>query len=203
VYRRVRPKRFGGCEREDDRRHPANKNTRSISGASISGGLGRTLPTSNSRSLASSSSRVRLALLWRLSSPPQRSRTLPHTAQWGALPRPPRAPAPLPPLRPLVREARDSTSQGGRPHRSPLLPPLPMMSSPESPGERVPATRVAGTPRPAAPAAGSSSPSSAPHAPAPVATWRGQPLGLGRGQVGPRGVHGHPLLQKKRLSKPR
>jgi hypothetical protein len=44
----------------------------------------------------------------------------------------------------LGEGARDSTSQP--PHHSPLLPPLPTTSSPESPGERVPAARAAGTP---------------------------------------------------------
>jgi hypothetical protein len=73
-------------------------------------------------------------------------------------------------------------SGGAAPHRSPLLPPLQMTSSLESPGERVPATRAAGTLRhaaPGAPTAGLSSPSCAPPAPAPIAAQRGQPLGLG------------------------
>jgi hypothetical protein len=66
------------------------------------------------------------------------------------------------------------------PRCSPLPPPRPTTSSPESRGERVPAARAAGTPRPAAlgaPAAGFSSPSYAPPSPAPAAARRWRPPG--------------------------
>jgi hypothetical protein len=104
----------------------------------------------------------------------------------------------------LGEGARDSTSQGGAPHRSPLLPPLPTTSSPELPGERVPAARTAGTPRsaaPGAPAAGFSSPSCVPPAPAPVAARRRQPLGLGA-WAGRTARRPRSPSTKKRLSKP-
>jgi hypothetical protein len=73
-------------------------------------------------------------------------------------------------------------SGGPAPCRSPLLPPLPTMSSPESPGGKVPTARAAGTPRPAipgAPAAGSSSPSCAPPAPTLLVAPHAWLLGLG------------------------
>jgi hypothetical protein len=61
---------------------------------------------------------------------------------------------------------------------------------------RAPAARVAGIPRPAVPgtpAAGSFAPSCVSPALAPAAAPRAR-SGSGRGRVGPRGVHGHPLL---------
>jgi hypothetical protein len=69
-------------------------------------------------------------------------------------------------------------SRGAHPHRSLLPPPRPMMSSSESRGERVPAARAAGTPRPVAPGApgaGFSSPSCASPSLAPATARRGRP----------------------------
>jgi hypothetical protein len=171
------------------------------------------LPTSRWRSLASSSSRVRQTPLWRPLSPPPRSQTLPRcalvlpqcapplplTARWRALPRPSRAPAPLPPLQLLLRGARDSTSRGGPPPiallffllsrrrvlRSRrgreslllaqsvlLIPLLPALPPPDS--LLLPACR-----------------------PLLLPSLRGvgNLSGSRRGRVGPRGVHGHPLLK--------
>jgi hypothetical protein len=71
---------------------------------------------------------------------------------------------------------------GAHPRHSPLPPPPPTTSSLESPGERVPAARAAGTPRPTAPgapAAGFSSPSCAPPSLALAAAQRGWPPGPG------------------------
>jgi hypothetical protein len=87
-------------------------------------------------------------------------------------------------------------SGGPAPCHSPPPLPLPTTSTLRSSGERVPAARAAGISRPSAPGApvaGSFAPSCAPPAPTPAAAPRAR-SGSGRGRVGPRGVHGHPLL---------
>jgi hypothetical protein len=94
----------------------------------------------------------------------------------------------------LGEGAQAPTSRGKLvPHRSP--PSRPMTSTPKSPGRRVPAALAAGTPHSSVPdalAAGFSSPSCAPPAPAPAAAPRAC-SGSERGRVGPCGVHGHTL----------
>jgi hypothetical protein len=99
----------------------------------------------------------------------------------------------------LGEGAQDPTSQvGACPRHFLLLLPLPTTSTPRSPGEKVPAARAAGTPRPvvpSAPTAGSSSPSWVPPALAPAVVPRARPLGLGAWTVGPCGIYGHPLLK--------
>jgi hypothetical protein len=95
----------------------------------------------------------------------------------------------------LGEGAQAPTSQGGPLRHSPPLP-LPMTNTLRSPGERVPAARAARILRPSAPsvpATGSFAPSCAPPAPAVAAAPRACP-GSGRRRVGPRGVHGYPLL---------
>jgi hypothetical protein len=157
-------------------------------------------------------------LLWRPSSPPQRSqthqqhspaprrRTRPPllTARQRALPRPPWALLLCRLCGPWCGERGIPPLREPTPHRS-LLPPLQMTSSLESQGERVPVARAAGTPRPAAPgapAAGFSSSPCALPAPAPVAARRGQPLGLGA-WAGRTARCPRSPSTKKRLSKPR
>jgi hypothetical protein len=68
------------------------------------------------------------------------------------------------------------------PHRSPPPLPRPTTNTPKSPGKRVPAARAVGTlhsSAPGTPAAGFSSPSCAPPAPAPAAAPRVRTLRLG------------------------
>jgi hypothetical protein len=107
-----------------------------------------------------------------------------ESVQVSAVRRPPRGWGTCPPAASaaLGEGAQAPTSQGGpTPCRSLPLLPLPMMSTPRSPGEKVPAAHASGTPHPAVPgalAAGSSAPSCASPALPPTAALRGGGGGL-------------------------
>jgi hypothetical protein len=107
------------------------------------------------------------------------------------------------PKRCLLGRLRGSGRGGAGSHlsgraRPPLLPSSSSSSDDEYSevtGEDSLAAHAAGTPHssaPGAPVAGSSSPSCVPPAPVPATTPRARSR-LGRGRVGPRGVHGHQL----------
>jgi hypothetical protein len=87
-------------------------------------------------------------------------------------------------------------SGGPAPRHSPPPLPHPTTNTPRSPGKKVSTARTARILRPSAPgvpAAGSFAPSCAPPAPTAAAALHAR-SGSGRRRVGPRGVHGYPML---------